>query len=396
MHPEGLIKGLAIGAGVVVIAWYATRRWRFGPAIAPRPPSRDYLAGLNFLVNEQPDRAVEAFLRAVALDRDTVETHFALGALFRRRGEVDRAIRLHQNLIARTDLDREFREQASYALAQDYLRAGLLDRAEKLLEGLSESGPYRIAALRDLVRVYEIQHEWERAIAVQRELVRVAHAPQPQAAAHYHCELAELARARGDFAAARSHLRAARGEQRRFPRSALVRANVALDMGEPDVAERLLRAIILEYPLLAGQALPQLTVALAAQGRGQELGPMLAELASEGSEVATQLAHAVVLGDELDTPQARDIARRYVLADPGIAELVTALLPPGGGLDDAGLKRLCAALRHQAERTPRRRCADCGFTSSTFFWQCPGCKAWDSLRPLAPHEVESPPPARKR
>src|SRR5271169_5389424 len=138
------VEGALILTGAVV-GWYVTRRWRIGTTPTPaRPPSSDYLAGLNFLVNEQPDRAVEAFLRAVAADRDTVETQFALGALFRRRGEVDRAIRVHQDLIARDKLDAVHREQASYALAQDYLRAGLLDRAEKLLQQLSVAGAWRI------------------------------------------------------------------------------------------------------------------------------------------------------------------------------------------------------------------------------------------------------------
>jgi lipopolysaccharide assembly protein B len=386
MRPEGLIQGLALGAGVVVCAWYATRRWRLGKTNLPRPPSSDHLIGLNFLVNEQPDRAVEAFLRAVAVDRDTFETHFALGALFRRRGEVDRAIRVHQNLIARADLDESFRAQATYALAQDYLRAGVLDRAEKLLEALAGAGPYRIAALRDLLRVYELQHDWDRAIAVHRELSKVAHAAEPQAAAHYMCELAEVAAAQGDYASARNSLREARREQRRFPRAALVRADVALAMGDAALAVKLLEEVLAREPRLAGEVLARLHKAMRQDGRAADFGPALARLAGTGPEVARELAHALVIADEVDTREAQALALSYVQSEPAVAELVEALLAPGSTLDAPGLMRLTRALRRQALRTPRYRCTDCGFASTTFFWQCPGCKTWDSLQPLAPYE----------
>jgi lipopolysaccharide biosynthesis regulator YciM len=386
MRPEGLLQGLALGAGVVVCAWYATRRWRFGKANLPRPPSSDHLVGLNYLINEQPDRAVEAFLRAVAVDRDTVETHFALGALFRRRGEVDRAIRVHQNLMARADLDESFRAQATYALAQDYLRAGVLDRAEKLLEALAAAGPYRMAALRDMLRVYEVQRDWDRAIAVHRELSRVAHAAQPQAAAHYMCELAEVAAGQGDYATARAALRDARREQRRFPRAALVRADVALAMGDAALAVRLLEDVLGREARLAPEIVPRLVKALRLDGRAPAFGPLVERLSAASPEVARELAHALVINDELDTREAQELARIYVQTEPAVAELVEALMPAGAVLDAAGLVRLSRALRRQALRTPRFRCGECGFSSSAFFWQCPGCKTWDSLRPLPPHD----------
>jgi lipopolysaccharide assembly protein B len=380
------VEGALILFGAIV-GWYATRRWRIGPGPTPtRPPSSDYLAGLNFLVNEQPDRAVEAFLRAVAVDRDTVETQFALGALFRRRGEVDRAIRIHQNLTARAELDPTYREQASYALAQDYLRAGLHDRAEKLLQQLSAAGTYRIAALRDLAAVYEVQRDWERAIATHRELARVGKPPQPAAIAHYWCELAEVAMAQGDYTAARSHLRAARREQRRFPRAALLNADVAQAEGEPKLALKLLKRVPAQQPALAGLVLPRLVKALRAAGREPDLQALLMELAHEGREVADALAYAAIVAGELEVPALLALAREYVRAEPAVAEMIEALLPPGSGLDDAGLARLCNALRRQALRGARFRCGECGFVSNGFFWQCPGCKTWDGLKALTPSD----------
>ncbi|HXQ31106.1 MAG TPA: hypothetical protein VN790_03935 [Steroidobacteraceae bacterium] len=384
------VEGALILTGAVV-GWYVTRRWRIGTTPTPaRPPSSDYLAGLNYLVNEQPDRAVEAFLRAFAADRDTVETQFALGALFRRRGEVDRAIRIHQNLMTRTELDPVHREQASYALAQDYLRAGVYDRAEKLLLTLSEAGAYRIAALRDLSKVYETERDWERAIEIHRELARVANPPQPAAIAHYWCELATLAMQQQDYATATRHLRAARAEQRRFPRGALLQADLAIALDDPGRALRLLKPVAVRQPALAAEVLPRLVNALRAAGRERELAATLAELARAGREVADALAYAAILAGQLDTPELLALARDYVSREPTVAEMVEALLPPGTAPDDAVLRRLCAALKRQALRAPRFRCGECGFSSTGFFWQCPGCKSWDTLKPLSPTELVAP------
>ena len=385
------VEGTLILTGAIV-GWYTTRRWRIGTTPTPsRPPSSDYLAGLNFLVNEQPDRAVEAFLRAVALDRDTVETQFALGALFRRRGEVDRAIRIHQNLMTRTELDPVHREQATYALAQDFLRAGVYDRAEKLLQTLSTAGTYRIAALRDLTHVYEVEHDWERAIDVHRELARIANPQQPSAIAHYWCELAALAMSARDYPTAEAHLSAARAEQRRFPRGALLRADLAVALGDPPLALRLLKRVAMHQPALAGEVLPRLVATLAAAGREHELAPLLAELASEGGrDIADALAQAAILAAEPANPALLGLVREYVTREPTVAELVGALLPPPAVPDDATLLRLAAALRRQALRAARFRCTECGFSSTGWFWQCPGCKSWDALRPLTPTELLAP------
>jgi lipopolysaccharide assembly protein B len=370
----------ALLASGAVLGWYATRRWRIGQQPGARPPSSDSLAGLNFLVNEQPDR-------------DTVETQFALGALFRRRGEVDRAIRVHQDLIARDKLDAVHREQASYALAQDYLRAGLLDRAEKLLQQLSAAGAWRIAALRDLVRIYEVQRDWERAIAIHRELARqygeLAVVVGDRGRLRRVCH----ARQQGDLEAARKHLRAASAEQRRFARAALLHADVAIDEGETKLALKLLRRVLLQQPTLAGEVLPRLTRALNAAGQVQELDARLFELAGAGSAVAAALAHAAILAGELDTPALVALARSYVRAEPAVGELLEALLPDGAEPDEATLRRLCGALRRQALRAPRFRCSECGFSSNGFFWQCPGCKSWDTLQPLGPADLAGFAPA---
>jgi lipopolysaccharide biosynthesis regulator YciM len=187
----------------------------------------DYLTGLDYLVSEQPDRALDMFLKLMDANADTIETHFALGSLYRRRGEVERAIRIHQNLLAREQLAPEHREQALLALAQDYLRAGLLDRAEGLFQQVSEVPRLRASALDALRLVYERQHDWQQALGAYRQLARIKAAPRGIVAAHYLCELATLAIERGDAADARQLLREARAEAAPFPRAAVLRAQIA-------------------------------------------------------------------------------------------------------------------------------------------------------------------------
>ncbi|MGB5354488.1 MAG: hypothetical protein WBN32_12810, partial [Woeseia sp.] len=168
-----------------------------------QPLNTDYLKGLNFLLNEQTDQALEHFLKMVRVDDKTIETHFALGSLFRRRGEVDRAIRIHQNIIARPDLAPEQRDQALLSLARDYLRAGLLDRAEKLFVRLSQGSRHQVEALEQLCRIYEQEREWQKAIEASQKLESLSGRSLGLQLAHYYCELAEKSAGARDFSAAR-------------------------------------------------------------------------------------------------------------------------------------------------------------------------------------------------
>jgi lipopolysaccharide biosynthesis regulator YciM len=218
----------------------------------------DYLTGLDYLVTEQPDRALDMFLKLMDANADTIETHFALGALYRRRGEVERAIRIHQNLLARKDLADEHREQALLALAQDYLRAGVLDRAEGLFQQVSEVSRLRASALDALRGVYERQHDWQQALDTYRQLARIKSAPPRNVAAHYLCELAALAIERNEIAEALNLLEQASAEAQPFPRAAMLRAQIAEREAQPERAIQLLRQALKESPALLQDELPHL------------------------------------------------------------------------------------------------------------------------------------------
>jgi lipopolysaccharide assembly protein B len=331
----------------------------------------DYLTGLDYLVSEQPDRALDMFLKLMDANADTIETHFALGALYRRRGEVERAIRIHQNLLARETLAPEHREQALLALAQDYLRAGLLDRAEELFLKVSEVPRLRASALSALRGVYERQHEWQQALGTYRSLARTKAAPPKRVAAHYLCELAALAIERGAIDTARGLLRQARQETSPFPRAAVLRAQIAERAGDLELAERLLRTALSESPNLLQEELPHLARLVGAERRDA----LLAELAAVAqardigelrqlvfAAVAAGMARAAPLRAAIETVFAKD-------------ETLRAIWQAGDAHFEHTVQEIGALLAH----AERYRCSECGFSGRSFYWHCPACQSWETF-----------------
>ncbi len=374
-----LILVLLIAAAGVIGWSLGTRARRSAPRHGRRDLPADYFAGLNYLINEQPDRAVEVFTRMLDVDTETVEIHFALGSLFRRRGEVDRAIRIHQSILDRPNLDAAQREQAVMELAVDYLRAGLLDRSEQLFQRLTASPAHRVVALRSLTRIYEQQRDWRQAITAHRQLEASGGDAQPTAAAHYLCELAESAFVQGDVGEARRLLREARRERRRFPRAALARATIAQASGDHALAVKLLSLALRRQPMLLIEVLPRLRASSHRLGRPQAFAAALSLPRREPRQLR-ELAQSLIIADVMDHPAALEVVRDYLSSDGLLREFVA---PAGAveGLDDQGLLRIARLLGRILARGPRYRCGDCGFASRAWFWQCPGCKSWDSLSP---------------
>jgi lipopolysaccharide biosynthesis regulator YciM len=364
----------------VFTGWFFGRRTqRNVRRAARRRLPADYFTGLNFLINEQPDRAVEVFTRMVDVDKETVEIHFALGSLFRRRGEVDRAIRVHQSILDRPKLDPEQREQALVELALDYLRAGLLDRSEQLFLALTASEGHRVMALRSLTRIYEQQRDWQQAIATHRQFLASGGVGQGAEIAHYFCELAENARAQGQLGEAREELRLARRAKRRFPRAAIVRSELAQADGDYELAARLLRVALQREPSLLFEVLPRLRACCVKIGRFDALHSLIT-LVHKDRRRRHELAQALILTDVLDTEAALIAVRDYVLEDELLRELMQPMLTSGDP-DAETLRRMARVLARVLGRGARYQCSECGFSSQAWFWQCPGCKSWDSLKP---------------
>lgn len=375
-----LIVALFVAAGA---GWFFGRHRRLETKKPERSELReDYFQGLRFLLNEEPDKALEVFLRMVDVDNETVETHFALGNLYRKRGEVERAIRVHENIIARPSLSAMHRTHALFALAEDYFRAGLFDRAETLLQQLAADGSQRAPALRYLIRIYEQQRDWEQAISAHERLVAIASAEHPTAIAHYHCELAERARTRRDFDTARAHLRRAREAQRNFPRSALVRADIALDMAEPELAATLCQRVVELHPKLLALALPRVMRALREQG-GTLLEQRFAAWIRPEPHARAELAYAAIVAGLEQETFVSDCLPDLLREEASLGELARALAGEPNQFTLHQRRELAAALGRVLRRTQRYRCVDCGFASASHFWQCPGCRSWDAFAPVA-------------
>ncbi len=335
----------------------------------------DYLTGLDYLVTEQPDRALDMFLKLMDANADTIETHFALGTLYRRRGEVERAIRIHQNLLARDALAPEHREQALLALAQDYLRAGLLDRAEGLFQQVSEVPRLRASALDALRLVYERQHEWQQALGTYRQLADIGAAPPRAVAAHYLCELATIAIERGDTEDARRLLREARAEVSPFPRAALLRALIAERDGNLELAVRLLRQAMIDSPELLQEELPHLLKLVEPRSRDDVLGELVRQAESRDFGELKRLVFAAIAAGLVDAQPLRASMEKVFSQDPTLQDVWQA--------DPAHYERAAHEIGALLAHAEKYRCGECGFSGRSFYWHCPACHSWATFEAYA-------------
>ena len=342
-------------------AWFLGRR--NGAARTVRLP-RDYYVGLDHLINDRFDHAAEIFTRMAEAEGDAAEIQFALGSLFRRRGEVDRAIALHSRL--RDHGGPRLRDKAAFALALDYQSAGLMDRAERVFEELAASREYRHAALDHLVGIYETQGDWAKALKVFHELPPAVQAERGRVAAHYLCELAEHALVQGDGERARTLLRQARTHQPELPRADILTARIAEKSG--DAAEALLLYLhALEMsPGLALEIIPAVLGIARQLGRADMLSELGSRLRQSGRLTPRQLAW--LLATALPPAEAEHL--------PSLAADL------GAGIESAAeASSLGALLMRIGDAGGRYQCDDCGLNSVGWYWRCPKCRSWDSMRP---------------
>lgn len=373
--------------------WLAARRSARRDS-APRGGETNpvYFRGLNHLLNEEPDKAIDAFVEMLEVDSDTVETHLALGNLFRRRGEVERAIRIHQNLIARPALTREQRAQALLELGQDYMRAGLFDRAENLFRELKETRLHVRQALKNLLAIYEKERDWNACLDVADELESISGKKMQLQKSHYHCELAITARAQGRASDAAAQLKKAQTTYRGCVRAKHLQAQFAAAQGDYRAAVRTLRQTIVDEPDYLAEVLPEIVADYRQLGDLQELRSFLEETASAHPGAGAELA----LADLMKEQDGDDAASRYLAerlaSQPSLALLLRSIelnarLPEGRA---AGfLEGLRPHIRALLEQRPLYQCGHCGFVAKTMHWQCPSCRRWSTVRRRPGHEVEA-------
>jgi lipopolysaccharide biosynthesis regulator YciM len=346
----------------------------------------NFLRGFRYLLNEEPDRAVEAFTTSVDISDEVVDTQIALGALFRRRGELERAIRLHQNLVDRPGIAAEQRDQAAFALAEDFLSAGLFDRAEELFLRLRESVRHGTPALERLLRIAEVTQEWDRAIELCTQIGRIDPARlRPGQLGHYYCELAERARRSGDAQAAARAIDQAAAAEPGLSRAALVRADLAADAGDARSAARAYAALVEAEPTLVGDVLPRLLAAVKAAPPGTvDLRGLLDGVAAASPATLRQLVIAIVSIPDFTADEAYVYLERFAAADPVLGALIEQAGESGdAAARRASLQRLRRSLAVLVKTMPRYQCGNCGYQSVSLQWQCPGCRRWDSIRGTA-------------
>jgi lipopolysaccharide biosynthesis regulator YciM len=341
-----------------------------------------YFRGLNYLLNEQPDKAIEAFLEVARLDPDTLELHFALGALFRRRGELDRAIRIHQNLVDRSDLNQEQRIKALHELGQDFLKAGLLDRAEVIFRKLEGSQP--LDALRHLLEIFVLEKDWPQAIATAERLERLGSPAQFTETAHYHCELAQVALLRGEVDAARRHLDAALASNRKSARAMQLLGDLEARTGNDAAAIaawRQVEALNPAYLPVVGERLLRAYQRLNQAPAGLELLAGYLE-----RHPSADLFHTLfqAVAEQQGWDAAARLAADVLKRQPGLRVLddylqaKTALAGEAADLE----ARMAQDLVHkQVSRLAFYQCDHCGFKARQFFWQCPACARWEGIPP---------------
>jgi lipopolysaccharide biosynthesis regulator YciM len=357
------------------------------------PPPRisaDYIRGLNLVLSRKTDEALELFVQMAKVDDETLETHFALGHLFRRRGEVERAIRVHQNLLARPNLNDTQRHQAVFSLAEDYLGAGLYDRAEQLFGELLESPTLAEASLEKLVYIYEREKEWQKAIDAHRKLEMLSGMKSNQVA-HYYCELADQARASGDRELARSYLKNTIRSETGQLRGALIRAGLAQEDRDYTQAIGLYEQVIEKDHYFITEVLPRLIECYLAIDKLPYLDAKIDNWVAGDPTLRRDFAYAAIIGDVAGSQALDACVESFVLGNPVLASLVNgdelkSLAPEARR---QALERISKGLRQIAGTSARYRCTNCGYSTKTFIWHCPSCKLWETVRPVQSLPLEN-------
>lgn len=349
----------------------------------------EYLKGLNYVLNEEPDKAIELFIKMLEVDSDTIETHLALGNLFRRRGEVDRAIRIHQNLIARPTLSKEQHTLALLELAMDYMRLGLLDRAENLFNELLESGLYMVQAFTGLLDIYQQEKDWEKAISNARRLEMISSENNSSNIAQFYCELADKNLRADNEKEARYYLKRALNTDPKCTRASLMEGQLLQKQGKTKIAIRAFKRVLKQDPDFLSETIAPMMGCYREMGKLNDFMQYLRELVDTYGGI-TPLLHLTMLIEEL---QGEEEAVKYISSElklrptvRGVDKLIEYAITRADGVIRDNLVTIKEMTEKLLESNPVYKCIQCGYDVRNMHWHCPSCKQWSTIKPV--HGVE--------
>ena len=377
---------LVVPTVAFALGWIASRldlrQWTRADRDAPKA----YFKGLNLLLNEQTDKAIDAFIEAVQRDPDTSELHFALGNLFRRRGEFERAVRVHEHLLQRGDLTQADRERAQHALAQDFMKAGLFDRAEQAFRAL-QGTPFDTDARLALLGLYERSREWAAATEMARQLERSGTGSFATRVAHYQCELAQEADERGDAAGAEAALAAALAAAPHSARALVQRAQRLARLAEYAAAMQAAHELRQHHPEAFVRIAGEFAAWAQAAGQGAAAQQALLRLYEQMPGIELLRALATLEGTRTaQSPRLPELLRLQPSLSAALEMLDLPFDEWPQATREAARLGVHDAVARAARPLQRYRCAACGFEAQRYFWQCPGCLSWDSF---PPQQIES-------
>ncbi len=339
------------------------------------PP--EYFEGLNYLINEQSDRAISLFIKVLDVNSETIEVHYALASLFLKRGEVDRAIRIYQNLLARPTLSREQRSETLYCLAQGYLKAGVLDRAEGLLNDLVSDAVYGLLSLKSLLNIFQQQQEWVSAIDIARRLQKRDRLAYSKQISHYYCELAEQQPVHStEWSRA---IKAALSSDRNCVRATIMQGQALLSLEHYSRALNTFKKIEQQNAAFIYEALPSMLQCWELMDKPKQALDYLNSLMVRYPSLDILSLYAE-LGSRLNnSAEFKSTLRNYVLHYPSLQGILSLLKIEGVCqriLEDAAL---ADSLKSLALQELSYRCAQCGFLGHRLHWQCPSCQSWGEI-----------------
>lgn len=348
--------------------------------------NKEYVVGLNYLLNEQPDKAVDVFIKLLDVDSETVETHLALGSLFRRRGEVDRAIRIHQNLIARPQLSQTQKLDALVALGQDYLSAGVYDRAERIFKEVSQIGGSRKKeSLSYLLEIYQHERAWPDAISIAKSIEEITGEPMHAIMTHFFCELAMQAKLENNVQKARLYIKKAMYLDRNSVRSSLLMAELEVEQGNYKSAIKQYKKVVGQDSDYISEIIKPLISCHKKLNLEKSCYDYLEELLLKHSSVRLLFAIAEEKGRQIGIDQALDFVAEHLSSKPtirGLNKLISWHVAVSHGKVKEKLELLYKITAKLLEDKPFYRCGKCGFSGKHLHWQCPSCRKWSTVKPI--------------